>query len=59
MKVTDLKGKTIGTSVYGGYTNNIPALQKVFDYLLDTKEISKRLDARALTDLRYHPKAPR
>lgn len=38
---------------------NVPALQKVFDYLLDTKEISKRLDARALTDLRYHPKAPR
>ncbi|MBI5628480.1 MAG: hypothetical protein HY953_06135, partial [Candidatus Rokubacteria bacterium] len=46
MKVTDLKGKTIGTSVDGGYTNNVPALQKVFDYLLDTKEISKRLDAR-------------
>ena len=38
---------------------NVAALQKVFDYLLATKEISKRLDARALTDLRYHPKAPR
>ena len=59
MKVTDLKGKTIGTSVYGGDTSNVPALQKVFDYLLDTKEISKRLEARPLTDLRHHPKAPR
>lgn len=59
MKVIDLKGKTIGTSVYGGSTNNVPALQKVFDSLLDTKEISKRLDARALTDLRHHLKAPR
>ncbi|MBI4588294.1 MAG: ABC transporter substrate-binding protein [Candidatus Rokubacteria bacterium] len=34
---------------------NVPALQKVFDYLYETKEISKRLDAKALTDLRYHP----
>jgi sulfonate transport system substrate-binding protein len=38
---------------------NVPALQKVFDYLYETKEIGKRLDARALTDLRYHPRAPK
>lgn len=38
---------------------NVPALQKVFDYLYETKEIGKRLDARALVDLRYHPRAPR
>lgn len=38
---------------------NLPALQRVFDYLYETKEISTRLDARALTDLRYHPRAPK
>lgn len=36
---------------------NVPALQKVFDYLSETKEISKRLDAKALVDVRYHPRA--
>ncbi len=36
---------------------NVPALQKVLDYLYETKEIGTRLDAKALTDLRYHPKA--
>jgi sulfonate transport system substrate-binding protein len=37
---------------------NVAALQKVFDYLYESKEIPKPLDARALTDLRYHPRAP-
>jgi ABC-type nitrate/sulfonate/bicarbonate transport system substrate-binding protein len=36
---------------------NVPAIQKVFDHLLETKEIVKRLDARQVVDLRYHPKA--
>lgn len=31
--------------------------KKVFDHLLETKEIAKRLDARQVVDLRYHPKA--
>jgi ABC-type nitrate/sulfonate/bicarbonate transport system substrate-binding protein len=38
---------------------NVAALQKVFDYLAETKEVSRRLDARELTDLRYHPRAHR
>ena len=37
---------------------NVASLQKVFDYLYESKEIPKALDARALTDLRYHPRAP-
>jgi len=36
---------------------NVPAVQKVFDHLLETKEIAKRLDARQVVDLRYHPRA--
>lgn len=36
---------------------NLTALQRVFDYLYETKEIGQRLDAKALTDLRYHPRA--
>lgn len=38
---------------------NVAALQAVFDLLTDGREIGKRLDARALTDLRAHPRAAR
>lgn len=36
---------------------NVPAIQKVFDHLFETREIKARLDARQVTDLRYHPRA--
>lgn len=38
---------------------NVTALQAMFDLLAEGREIDRRLDARALTDLRHHPKALR